>query len=658
MLPTAENRTPVEDPEPTGTGTGWGKLSGHPSPRFGHHRWLVWIAGALLACGTPDSPPEPVATPPPPSPATQQATRPDSEMETWRSRSDRATLKSLELAVIGGALADEEIVLDVQLENVSDSSYALAGDLSGEDFLLREVGGSIHTPLTHSKSLAAPDDGRGIAPRGRVFGTLTFPAPSSEEFELYLRDFEPIRMNRTAFGGANVSGSVSGGGGSDRSERGLGEATKLASERPRIVPDPLAVERPGSKAYDLRLASITSLLTAQATALEHYDLETYLKTFAPDRRRAEQRIFSRLRQLPLVEVELILVESAGAEGEHRSAEVEMTYRLDGLGRDNPFVHRLEYHFEEQDGSLLVTAIVDDEQRPVAWRRGDLVAQRSNHFLLYTHPSQRSDLVDLAADAEAAYAMLLSQGIPLDPGYAVYLVADPTEFQWVAGRPRALGVAVARYVTTATGETSVDSRAFYINGSMFANRLRRRELADVLDQTVTHELVHLALAKETRAYTPAWLKEGVAVHFSGDDWFDAERKMVRAGMSHLDLETMTRAGSLGEHDVIGRQTADEYLFAGRTVAYLIEKSGQQELLAFYRSYAEVSPQELASLALLDSGVQQAAMARLTEGTPRGPDPTLEGTLAEALTRRLVENHYELGLDELEVAVKDWLQLRHP
>lgn len=654
MVPRAAGRPPVHL-ELVACGPGFQALE--TLRRCSRVGGFLCCLALLGACGTSEAPLPPEASPSSPPTAKEKAPSPESEMETWRSRSERATLKTLELAVVGGALADEQMVLDVQLENLSDTSYVLAGDLSGEDFFLREIGGGIHTPLSHSDSLAAPDDGRGIAPGGRIFGTLTFPAPSSEAFELHLRDFEPIQMTRAAFGlGADTpsasTSQVSGrGGGRDARELFSG------TERPRIGSDPRSAttDRAGA---DLRLASITSLLAAQAAALERYDLEAYLDTFAPERRRAEQRIFSRLRQLPVVEAELRVVESTADEGQRRRAQVELSYRLDGLGVDNPFVHQLDYHFEERQGGWLVTAIVDDAQRPLAWRRGDLVAQRSNHFLLYTHPSRRDELVDLATDAESAYASLLSQGMPLDPGYAVYLVADSTEFQWVAGRPRALGVAVARYVTTATGETSVDSRAFYINGSIFANRSRSRELADVLDLTVTHELVHLALAKETRAFTPAWLKEGVAVYFSGDDSYDAERTMVRGGMGHLDLETMTRAASLGEHDVIGRQTTDEYLFAGRTVAYLVEQEGQQKLLDFYRSYAEVSPQDLASLALQDAGVQQAAMARLTEGTPAAPDANLEGALADALTRRLLGQHYGVEITELDAAVRDWLELRHP
>ena len=580
-------------------------------------------------------------------------------MEDWRSRSERATLKPLEMAILGGALADGQLVLDVQFVNRSES-FVLAGDLGGEDFLLWEVGGAIHPPSTFSDSLRVLDDGGGIAPGDKVFGTVTFPAPETEQFELHFTDFEPIGMTRAAFGVRPVSQSLGAGPGAagesvSRNEADEVEGFGVSAPGRGMVDDGQLADR----AEDGEVAALDGLLDRQARALERYDLEGYLETFAPSAHERERTIFHRIRELPLVAVELERLTAPGSGG----VEVEMRYRLDGLGEDNPFVHTLRFGFEQDAEGVRITRI--DEApidaaggRPVPWRAGDLVLHRSHHFLLVTHPSLRGDLVDLASDAEAAYASLLSQGFPLDTGYAVHLVADLQLYTAVAGRPRSLGVAVARYATDGAGTTRVDSRAFYINGTVFSNRGRNREVARVRHLTVTHELVHLALAADTRPTTPIWLKEGVAVLFSGDLDYDRTSELVARGLERLDLERMTRAATLGEHDAVGQQTADEYLYAGQVARYLLEQGGQESLLDFYRAFARVSPAELARLVLSNQEVQRQALAGLTTSPSSSEASRLEATLTEALTRELLQTHFGFDVGELDAEVRDWLRLRHP
>ncbi len=224
-----------------------------------------------------------------------------------------------------------------------------------------------------------------------------------------------------------------------------------------------------------------------------------------------------------------------------------------------------------------------------------------------------------------------------------------EFTRLSGGLPALGVALARNRLEG-GLFTVDSRAFYINGALFSGlRGARRLTPETRRITVAHELVHLALAAQSRPFTPPWLKEGAAVYFSGDLSFDANRRLVRAGMDHLSLAVMTRARALGQHGLVataGRQAADEYLFSGNVVAYLIEKHGQDRFLDLYRSYAELPPERILG-ALGSSDV--STVARVFESA--------SGGFATETTDVALRRIYGLALRELEVAVKEWLRIPH-
>ena len=397
--------------------------------------------------------------------------------------------------------------------------------------------------------------------------------------------------------------------------------------------------------------AIGLLLSNQATAFERFDVDAYIATFVPERREAERRIFLRSRLLPLTAMHIAAVDSdphPSADGERQHLVVELTFRLDGQPSDNPFTHALKYSFSRTDGVWLTQEIIDDGKRPLPWRQGELEVHRTNHFLIYTRPEMRADLVDLAADTEAGYATLYRRRLPLASGYVVHFVGG-REFARLSGGLPALGVAVARQRMEAD-RFLVDSRAFYINATFFSERHRRRLSSNVRRVTVAHELVHLALAAESRPFTPPWLKEGAAVYYSEDLSFDANRRLVRGGMDHLNLAAMTRARTLGQHGLVataGQQAADEYLFSGNVVAYLVEKHGQDRFLAFYGSYAELSPDQVPSAAFGAIGL--GALTRVFESA--------SGGLAAQATDDALQRIYGLTLIELEAEVKEWLRIPH-
>jgi hypothetical protein len=235
--------------------------------------------------------------------------------------------------------------------------------------------------------------------------------------------------------------------------------------------------------------------------------------------------------------------------------------------------------------------------------------------------------------------LSRQGLPLESGYVLNFVAGEEMFVRLAGHPAALGVAVGRYTPTLTGYR-VDSRAIFVNGPVFARR--RGAAAELRRTTVTHELVHLALAEVSRPYTPAWLKEGVAVYYSERPDEDTLRRLVRGGLDRFQLDAMTRAAALGEHDSGGATAAAEYLFSGQVVAWLVEHGGREKLLRFYGSFVEIPSLPAAPRSF-------SSMLRIFDTTAVGGRASMASAVA-------LEAPYGLCMGNLEEEVKQWLELR--
>ena len=371
---------------------------------------------------------------------------------------------------------------------------------------------------------------------------------------------------------------------------------------------------------------VASLLARQAEAMQRFRVDAWLETFVPERRAAEREIFLRLRPLPFREVVLRRTDLLAEEGEIR---VELLYRLHDIPADNPFIHRLRYRLKRTGETLHVAEILDDADRPIPWRRGELAVHRANHFLILADPALQSELTEAAGALEAAWGDLLRRGFPVTSGYLVHLIADRRFYARVAGNARSLGVARWEYVRR--GENiRVHSRAFWVNGSWWIGR-SRRDYDEIQRETLTHELVHLALSGVTRPTTPPWLKEGAAVYFSRGTSFDENRDLLRRGLERLDLEALTEEGIAGHADT--RRDADEYLYASNLVADLVERrGGQDRFLEFYAAYAKTEVPWGGAL-----------------GMPRGT--------RLQITRKLLQERYEISLDDLDHAVQERLAVIH-
>lgn len=552
-----------------------------------------------------------------------------SEPERLPGRSLDAGRRHLLLEVTGATL-DNDLTLQVSFSNRSPSVEALVAELGGADFLLAEGEGRFSSPRRFSDNLWRLAESGKLSPGAVLRGELVFEAPQSERFELRFAEFGPVPLYIE--GGASVS----------RQEA-------PASTRPATSGDSQGANRSsGDKVTARRRAARQAVLDVQATALEEYDLTAYLDTFVTSARSSERTFFENIRSLPLADVQLRLGDAGGASG-GRTSSVELRYRLQGQPRDNPFVHALEITWQRTPDGPRAVQVSDDRGRPVPWRVPRLTVHRSHHFLLATEPRLQKELLDLAADAEAAYAALYQKGLPLDDSYFVHLVGDRQLFRRLAGRESALGVAIARHAVRG-GQVTVDSRAFYVNGNVFARLKQGSAGAERRRITVTHELVHLALARRTRAYTPIWLKEGAAVFFSDDLTYDRNRQLVGSGLEAIDLGRLTRAPILGQHDLEGRRTVDEYVYAGNLVAYLMELQGRDTFLEFYGSIADLSAAQVAALAT--GGTDGGGWGESLSSDQR------RARLMLQLAPRQLQAYYGFDLVDLAERLEAWMRLKYP
>lgn len=618
----------------------------------------VLLSGGLLACGNsepaqndliaerpPDMQSDEKSTPRTPSPSGDPTVS-----RRLVSYSQHAGRRHLEMEVSSASLG-EFLTLQVAFVNKNDASFALVEELGGEDFLLADEDGSFSSPRSFDDTLGRLGIDGTMGPGQVRRGQVVFQAPQGASFELRFADFTPVPL---------VLGKPA------SEKRGRPETDLIESGRPktadagsterqdrtRTSATPPATTRSPSSAKTAsrrRARNLQRVLDRQGSALEDYDLEAYLGTFAVGSREREKSFFHNVRSLPLASVSLRLLEDPASDPSRR-VPVELRYELDGQPADNPFVHELQLSWQRGAKGLQVVALEDQGDRPVPWRTPGLVVHRSHHFLLATEEPLRDELIDLAADAEAAYASLYRQGLPLASGYFVHLVADRQLFGRLAGRSSALGVAIARHAIEGD-QVVVNSRAFYVNGSVFARLGQGSVGADRRRTTVTHELVHLALAERTRVYTPVWLKEGAAVYFSDDLSYDRNRALVQQGLEGIDLERLTAAPVLGQHDLRGKRTADEYVYAGNIVAFLIEENGRQAFLDFYGSFADLTPVELAVLALGDDSISQMSWGSLAVGGGGAGAP-----LAAQLAPRQLQEYYGVDLQILDRQLNDWLHLK--
>lgn len=295
-----------------------------------------------------------------------------------------------------------------------------------------------------------------------------------------------------------------------------------------------------ARAADEPLEAVQRLLDTRAAAIRAGDGNGFMATVDPEAppvfREAQRRSFEGLSSLPLASYTLQARTfdtgdlSAGAAGRYGAArtflpETRQLYRIRDYD-DRDAVEHLWLTFVERAGSWYVAS--DSDLEPLGlesshqlWDLGPVRLQRTEHFLVVSHPEQEKRASALAAIAEEGMAALgpvwdqpWSERIPLVlPGSVEELrrilqsTVDLDKFvAFVAYSAIDGGAGVGAPAGTDSPDSGYQPTAprIFIQDERLGSYGRPFQVA-----TLVHELSHAAAAPLVGPFIPSWVHEGVS-----------------------------------------------------------------------------------------------------------------------------------------------------
>jgi hypothetical protein len=347
---------------------------------------------------------------------------------------------------------------------------------------------------------------------------------------------------------------------------------------------------------DDALPAIQQMLAGRAAAVRNGDRNAFLATVDPRApaafRTAQGRLFDGLRTVPLERFELQAKADAtgdlgtGLSPKYSNArvylpETRMVYRITGYDARDA-VDNLWYTYVERNGKWYIASDTDLEDVGILtarglWDFGAVQEQRSDHFIILSHPEQAERAAALISLAEEAAATLLgrwdqqwSGRIPMVlPGSIDELAKllqstfDLTKFvAFVVYQP----IRDDGWVTTAP--------RIYVQDRNLSRYAREFQLS-----TLTHELDHAAVAPFAGPAIPAWVHEGVA------DWVatgqsTGERKPRGSdGVLPRDYQFTTGSGT----DIVR-----SYAESRSAISYLAARFGVGAPSRFIKALGDLGP----------------------------------------------------------------------
>lgn len=492
--------------------------------------------------------------------------------------------------------------------NASRFDLQWRGQLTGGEARLWTIEGESLRPLAVSEGLrngVGPDPSDPIWKSGAErAGTISFPLPhplAGNELSFAFPGYPAVHLQF------------------DPAVKRWEVAQKATAARPTGAAE-------SARAEEALFRDLQAFWEGLAERLEQRDFQGYLEAFGGSRSmRVEQTAFAAgLAKVPVTWIEFVLPprqKLASAVGRVRGLEVELRCGLAGVPRGNEFVAVMECDLERQiQASTWKVTSLEHRLRPPFWTLGFREVKSSEHFLVL-HKSDDDDATrarSALAQLETAYDELGRQGIPLGSRYVAFVIPDAADFVRLTGRdPRAYSGASSATYAERNGELSVINQALFINDFRFSSlqRVWGRQDRQI---TIQHELVHLALAAETRPWTPAWLVEGTAVVFGGQMKDIADRAPPDPQLEDLDIAALSQLPALGAGVRENSRVLSQYLASARAVEALLKSEGQSALLRLYRSFADLEPEEwrmngdgVRRQTVTEPPELQAARLRLTE-----------------------------------------------
>lgn len=287
--------------------------------------------------------------------------------------------------------------------------------------------------------------------------------------------------------------------------------------------------------------------------------------------------------MPITGIELALANASRFDAtDTKGVRVSFTYRYQSLPEDNVFRVPLLYDLLRAEGEWIVASSkAEDPALLPAWMTGPLQSATSEHFLALFRPGS-VDAARALGLAEQARGKLAAKLPGLEPKHLMLLAKDRAEYEQLAAR-RSPVSAVAQAETSyevTPASIKVQSRQMVVNMQKLLED--RSEV-----ETFQHELGHLALAQDTRPFTPAWVSESAAMYLADTRPVALWRTGSRRGrFDDISFERLSSASSLGEHDPSGEVASYEYAYSAAAAYSLVESYGADKYWAFYKSYAAV------------------------------------------------------------------------
>ena len=276
--------------------------------------------------------------------------------------------------------------------------------------------------------------------------------------------------------------------------------------------------------------------------------------------------------------------------------------------------------------------------PPFWVLGYTGFAQTPHFLLIYRPDTESEdkIHASGAQVERAYQILRQKKLALERRYVAFFVPFREDFQALTGRPAGhySGAASAMRILDRDGQREVN-RAMFINDHRFLVLQRALNLGD-RQTTVTHELVHLALADWTRAQTPPWLVEGIAVVYADQLTPGTVRGLRQSGaLGEVSLVSLMELGTVGDAGD-PRMISAQYVFSGLAVEVLLQRFGADRVLGFYQAFGEIAHEDLV-----------AGLEQVRRDHPDADDREQLRRLRLRLTVDLMPRHFDgLTLTQLD------------
>jgi hypothetical protein len=324
------------------------------------------------------------------------------------------------------------------------------------------------------------------------------------------------------------------------------------------------------------LPAVRQLLAGRAAAVRDGNRNAFLATVDPQApaevRTAQGRLFDGLRTVPLERFELQARTDAtgdlgtGLSPKYKNArvflpETRMVYKIAGYD-ERDAVDNLWYTYVERDGKWFIAGDTDLEDVGILtarglWDFGAVQEQRSEHFIILSHPEQSERAAALIGIAEESAATLLGRwDQPWSGRIPVVLPGSLDELAKLLQSTFDLTKFVAFVVYQPIRDDGWFTTAprVYVQDRNLSRYTRPFQLS-----TLTHELDHAAVAPFAGPAIPAWVHEGVA------DW-------VATGKSAGERKPRGSDGVLPRY----------YLFTTGSWADIVRSYGESRSAISYRA----------------------------------------------------------------------------